>query len=422
MTTAVIELHDVALRCGTGNQFVEEPGHALVTPQGIVTGAAARARAWREPQHSFDQYWQQLGTAALPVASRHARHFADLAHAQLLALHQAAGAPARVVLAVPGSFGRDQLALLLGIAQAAPFSVVGLIDAALAAAHTEVADTALHIDLLRHCAVLTSLRRSAAEVVRDQVVVLPELGINRLHELWARHLAERFIAAHRYDPLHTGSGEQALRDALPGWLATLARQPELNVTLAGPRGPLQLALTTAELVAVAEPVYSRLEQAGAAAGTGPRLLAAGGLPGLRARLSARPVLATASIAGSLAQLDVIAARPANVLITRLPAATTTPAPVLGRPPATHLLWRHRAHDIGTGLALHQITGALAAGAPAGADTDARLERDGTRLQLRGTTAGVAIEGDAADLRAGDRLRIGGEVLELIQVLASAEAP
>jgi len=241
MTTAVIELHDVALRCGTGSQLIEVPGHALVTPQGIVTGAAARARAWREPQHSFDQYWHQLGTAALPVVSRHARHFADLAHAQLLALHQAAGAPPRVIFAVPGSFGRDQLAVLLGIAQAAPFGVAGLIDAALAAAHTEVADAALHLDLLRHCAVLTRLRRSGAEVLRERVAVLPELGLNRLHELWARHLAERFIAAHRYDPLHTGSGEQALREALPGWLATLARQRELNAVLPGPRGPLHRA-------------------------------------------------------------------------------------------------------------------------------------------------------------------------------------
>lgn len=421
MTTAVIELHDVALRCGTGNQFVEEPGHALVTPQGIVTGAAARARAWREPQHSFDQHWQQLGTAALPVASRHARHFADLAHAQLLALHQAAGAPARVVFAVPGSFGRDQLALLLGIAQAAPFSVVGLIDAGLAAAHTEVTDAALHIDLLRHCAVLTSLRRSAAEVVRDQVVVLPELGSNRLHELWARHVAERFIAAHRYDPLHTGGGEQALREALPGWLTALARQPELNAVLAGPRGPLQLALTTAELVAVAEPVYSRLAQVAATAGSGPRLLAAGALPGLRARLSALPLLATASIAGSLAQLDAIAARPANVLITRLPAAASSPAPILDRPPATHLLWRHRAHPIGAGLALRHAAGTVQLDALDSA-AEARLAPEGDRLMLRDATGTIQVEGDAADLRASDRLHIGGEVLELIQVLASTEAP
>jgi len=417
MTTAVIELHDVALRCGTGSQLIEVPGHALVTPQGIVTGAAARARAWREPQHSFDQYWHQLGTAALPVASRHARHFADLAHAQLLALYQAAGSPARVIFAVPGSFARDQLAVLLGIAQAAPFAVAGLIDAALAAAHAEVADAALHLDLLRHCAVLTSLRRSGAEVLRERVAVLPELGLNRLHELWARHLAERFIATHRYDPLHTGSGEQALREALPGWLAILARQRELNAVLTGPRGPLPLLLGAAELIAAAAPVYDRLAQAAAEAGAGDRLLAPGAveLPGLRDRLQGRALPAAASIAGALARLDAITARPPNVLITRLPAAAA-PVAAPERPPATHLLWRHRAHPIGAGLALRHAAGTVQLDALASASAaDAQLTFAGDRLTLRGAIGIIRVEGDAADLRAGDQLYLGGEVLELIEV-------
>lgn len=417
MTTAVIELHDVALRCGTGSQLIEVPGHALVTPQGIVTGAAARARAWREPQHSFDQYWHQLGTAALPVASRHARHFADLAHAQLLALYQAAGSPARVIFAVPGSFARDQLAVLLGIAQAAPFAVAGLIDAALAAAHAEVADATLHLDLLRHCAVLTSLRRSGAEVLRERVAVLPELGLNRLHELWARHLAERFIATHRYDPLHTGSGEQALREALPGWLAILARQRELNAVLTGPRGPLPLLLGAAELIAAAAPVYDRLAQAAAEAGAGDRLLAPGAveLPGLRDRLQGRALPAAASIAGALARLDAITARPPNVLITRLPAAAA-PVAAPERPPATHLLWRHRAHPIGAGLALRHAAGTVQLDALASASAaDAQLTFAGDRLTLRGAIGIIRVEGDAADLRAGDRLYLGGEVLELIEV-------
>ncbi len=442
MSLAVIELHDVTLRCGTSDRIVEAPGHALVTAQGIVTGAAARARAWREPQHSFDQYWQQLGTTALPVASRYARHFADLAHAQLLALHQAAGAPARVIFAVPGSFGRDQLAVLLGIAHAMPFAVAGLIDAALAATQGEITPSTnvLHIDLLRHCAVLTHLRRSGEEVTRERVVVLPELSLNRLHELWARHIAERFIASHRYDPLHTASGEQALRETLPDWLATLARQAELNAVLAGPRGPLPLVLSAAELIAAAAPLYTRLLHSAAESGDSTRLLAQGAaaLPGLRERLGARALPATASIAGTLAQREAIAARPANVLITRLPIARlpitglpiarppTAPLPAMApstapeRPRATHLLWRHRAQPIGAGLALRNAAGEVQPCAIAGAPAGPWLESSDTRLSLRGADAAIELAGDAKDLRAGDQLRIGGEVLELIQVLASTE--
>jgi hypothetical protein len=421
MAIAVIELHDFALRCGTGTQLIEVPGHALVTPRGILTGAEARARAWLEPRHSFDQHWQQLGMAALPVASRHARHFADLAHAQLLALHQAAGAPERVVFAVPGSMGREQLAVLLGIANAAPFAVAGLVDAALAAAvHGGVSGSAVHLELLRHCAVLTALH-AGARVERRGVTVLPELGLNRLHELWARHIAERFIASHRYDPLHTGAGEQALREALPGWLATLAVQPDAAAVLRGPRGPLAVTLTAAELAAAADAVYARLAAAVREAAPGERLLAAqvAALPGIGERLRGRALPAAASIAGCLARIDAITARPANVLITQLPAGVEQPrAP--DRPLPSHLLWGHRAHAIGSGLAL-ALDGDpphLRGLSPAAAGTGSGpllAPADG-RLTLRGAPAGLRIEGDPEDLRAGDRLRIGGESLELIEVL------
>lgn len=422
MTTAVIELHDFALRCGAGSQLIEVPGHALLTPRGIVTGAEARARAWLEPQLSFDQHWQQLGLAALPVASRHARHFADLAHAQLLALHQAAGTPQRVVFAVPGSFGREQLAVLLGIANAAPFTVAGLVDAALAAAvHGDLAGSALHIDLLRHCAVFTALHADL-QVERRGVTVLPELGLNRLHELWARHIAERFIASHRYDPLHTGAGEQALREALPVWLAALAAQPETPAVLHGPRGPLAVTLTAAELATAADAVYARLVTAARATAPGDRLLASGvaALPGIGDRLQGRALPAAASIAGCLERFDAIAAHPANVLITRLPAGgAEQPRAMPGRPLPSHLLWRHRAQAIGAGLAL-DLGGdpprlrTLSPAAEHGA-SGAVLTFEAGRLTLRGELAEIGVEGDPQDLRAGDRLRIGGESLELIEV-------
>lgn len=419
---AVIELHDVALRCAVGGALIETPGHALITPRGIVTGAEARARAWLEPQHSFDQHWQQLGLGALPASSRHARHFADLAHAQLLHLHSAAGRPERVIFAVPGNLDRDRLAVLLGIAGAAPFAVAGLIDAALAAtAHSAADGDILHLELLRHCAVLTRLRAGTG-IERIEVQVLPDIGLNRLHHLWAQHIAERFIARHRYDPLDTGAGEQALRDALTGWLADLSTRPEIGAQLPGPRGPLSIALTAAELAEAAAAHYGELTRAAAAAGGATRLLAAslGRLPGISAWLPGRRLGPEAAVAGCLANAEYVATRPANVLITRLPVPGTGRSPAEPRALPSHVLWRHRAHAVAAGLAIGWRDGTLTLqplACEARADPAApRLAFTAGRLVLHGELPEIRVDGDATDLRIGDRLRIGDEVLELIEVL------
>jgi hypothetical protein len=421
-SAAVIELHDVALRCTAGSELLESPGHALITPRGIVTGAEARARAWLEPQYSVDRHWQQLGTGPLPASSRHARHFADLAYAQLLDLYRAAGQPERVIFAIPGHLGREQLAVLLGIANATPFAVAGLIDAALAATvYSALRGEILHLDLLRHCAVLTRLH-AGSEIERIDVRVLPEIGLNQLHDLWAQHIAERFIARHRYDPLHTGAGEQALRDALPGWLAELAARPEIDVQLPGPRGPLSIALTAAELAERAAAHYALLERAAAAGGGDSRLLAAAlaRLPDIGARIPGRGLPPEAAVAGGQACAEYIATRPANVLITRLPA-TEKDRPTAGpRALPTHLLWRHRAHDLRAGLVIDRQAGLLTLHPPGcEPDTDVpalRLAFTSGRLVLRGALPGIRVDGDSADLRTGDRLHIGAEVLELIEVL------
>ncbi len=423
--TAVIELHDVALRCRVGSHFVEAPGHALITPRGIVTGAEAQARAWLEPQHSFDQYWQQLGVTPLPTGGRHARHFADLAHAQLLDLHCAAGRPAQVIFAVPGYLTRDQLAVLLGIAHAAPFRIAGLIDAALAAtAYSTLSGDILHLDLLRHCTLLTSLH-AGAEIERREVRVLPEIGLNLLHERWARHIAERFIASHRYDPLHTGAGEQALRNALPGWLTALGTRPEIHARLQGPRGPLQIALTAAELTERAAPLYAALDSALANFDNATRLLtpSLALLPDMVHRIPGRTLAPEAVGAGCLTYLPHIAARPTNVLITRLPAPEVAQRTVTAPTQPTHVLWRHRAHALGTGLVIRRHQDALFLHPPASepspdAATEVRLTRVAGKLVLTGKATGLEVEvdGDATDLRVGDRLRIGEEVLELIEVL------
>jgi hypothetical protein len=71
MTTAALELNDQSLLIQAEDGAMHaEPGFARLTEGGVETGEEARAVAWREPQHVYDQYWCQLNLSALPMPGR----------------------------------------------------------------------------------------------------------------------------------------------------------------------------------------------------------------------------------------------------------------------------------------------------------------------------------------------------------------
>jgi hypothetical protein len=118
VSLAVLELNDAALLLGdAGGVVVRSPGFALLTADAPVLGEAARAVARIDPRRTNNQFWQRLGTEPLHHAPTHTRHHADIGYRHLLHVHELGGKPAEVLLAVPGSFTREQLALLLGIAE-----------------------------------------------------------------------------------------------------------------------------------------------------------------------------------------------------------------------------------------------------------------------------------------------------------------
>ena len=87
MTLAILELNDQALLIqADGRSLHAECGFARLTPQGIECGESARASAWREPQHVYNQYWCHLNETALAAEQKWARHHADIAFAQLKSL------------------------------------------------------------------------------------------------------------------------------------------------------------------------------------------------------------------------------------------------------------------------------------------------------------------------------------------------
>lgn len=242
MNTAVLQLNDQSLlMLGQDAVLHEQPGFARVDDEGIITGEAARATAWLQPQHSYNQFWVHLNQAPLASREKWARHHADIAFAQLKSLWQAAGEPEQLIMLVPGSFDDAQLSLLLGLAGALPAEVTAVLDTALAAGNNQEGDF-LHLDMQLHQTVSSWCRARSGVVRIKEQEVFPNLGLLQLYNTVARCISNLLIDSARFDPLHSSDTEQYIFDRMPEWLTRLRWDGELSASLDTAKGQLPFIL------------------------------------------------------------------------------------------------------------------------------------------------------------------------------------
>ena len=448
-----LEINDVGLvLAGDGELLAEEPGYAMLDGREPETGTAAARRARLKPLFAETRHWQDLSTAELARPMPAAATYAEVAHAQLAALVRPhLGRGKEVLLAVPAWYTREQLALLLGVAQEAGLEPVGLVDAGLAAASLEPApDNVLQFELGLHRAVLTVLDHGG-ELRRTRFELLPQHGWMALQQAWLDLIAATFVRKTRFDPLHEAATEQRLWDGLPGWLGALRDAPAVTIELDAAGATQSIELAAADFAAAARRVYdeyARVLQRARPAG-GPlhvrlshRLVA---LPGLETRLAEiRDCELTrlprgAAALGALAYerilrrsggggLALVQHLPVPSRAGAAPATTRSPAvPADARP--THVVHQSRAYAIGArpltlGSAVPDGRRALAIAAGPGISrahcTLARV--DGTVWLEDHSTYGTLVNGERIsgriELRAGDRLRLGspGAECELVRVV------
>jgi hypothetical protein len=421
-----IELVDTEILATSGHgKVVRAPGYAILEDRNVETGDAALAQAWLYPQRSFNQFWRQLTLAPLPANHRQARHFADLAFAQLKALHRELDAPEEVVFILPGSFSKDQLSILLGLANALPVQTVAMVDSAVASASLCASQgDILHLDLHLHQAVISHLKADD-NIVRITVDTIPDVGLTSFHRIWAQWIADQFINHYRYDPLHLAETEQQLYNLLPDWLSAIARHGQHTAELATENGNFQVNLTRSELLSLVRAKSQRLQQALDKFPASSQRLASyrlNKLPGLAPLLGLTVLDEYQSIAGCQASLPSYSGQGTVPYVTELPAqpsaTSRTPSTGNDRDPASasHVLFRDRAYAIGDGLGISVTDTGLDISRNRHADL--WLAFTGQRLQAR---AQVPMEGlipDHADnLKAGDSLRLRDEELRLIEVKA-----
>jgi hypothetical protein len=433
-----------------GDQY-PSPGFAVLDGGTLVIGKEARDRARLTPLLTHTRFWDQLGTDALPRPFPTDLTAADLVHAHLDRLWGGllkAGHD-ELLLAVPGSQTPVQLGMILGIARSSGIPVVGMVDAAVAAASAgHPGRHLLHVDVHLHRSVVTEILQGD-EVVRRRLETSDRIGLDSLHELWVDAIARTFVTETRFDPLHHAETEQVLFGRLPALLERLCEQDEVALEIDSAGKTHQVVVRRDRLVAAVDAAYATIAQLASLltrAGRDSTILLsrrAADLPGLRERLAqvggAEVVVLKegAAAEGALLHADVIrSSEDALPFVTRLPvhgeiarALPPADAPSVrsvrrGAPP-THVLHGDRAYPITEQPFVLGIA----------------IPRGSRGIDLEGRTAGISrkhcsiyraagrtvvedhsthgsflngqrIEGKA-DLVTGDRLRLGSPGIEVV---------
>lgn len=423
----VLEINDTGLLLSDGARVIaESPGFAaLEGNKTLHVGTAARARSRLDPRRAFSRFWYQLD-ATLPAPAGAARTHADLAYAHLQSLTAAAGGDP-LILAVPGTLTREQLAILLGLVEAGGLRAEGLVDTAVASAtQVETLETTLHLDVELHRFVLTVLH-GGAEVSRVRIEEVSKPGLTQVWDALSRVAAQAFVQQTRFDPMHNASTEQTLFDALPGWLALLGGSVNAVLELSAGGRTHRASVSRDDLVKrLTEPfedIAGGIDQHGRPRPATLLLSArAAAIPGLAEHVEHAtgivPVRldALAPARGALAQASVIAVPGAGLAhVTRLAgiAHRVDPAAQIGS--ATHVLIGDRALPVPRreGDAMLPLSH-LRTGLPGALRLlDGRLWIDGAGDES------VVHNGKPARLPLrvglGDRVEIQGALLRLIEV-------
>ncbi len=248
MTRYILDLNDSGVRISNDSGIAaSSPGYAVIFEDTLHIGLAAEQNARLHPRHTYNRFWLNLSqNHPLALPTTRFRHHADIAYEHLRTLHEQAGKPEEMILAVPGNYSREQLALILGIAQALPFKATGLVDSAVASAAAIASPGRYqHIDILLHQTILTIIE-SGSRVDRHTVDTIENGGITAVYDATASLIADLFILNCRFDPMHHAETEQIVYNQIPNCLKQLSVHPEVQVEIQhrGVRNQIRLARTT----------------------------------------------------------------------------------------------------------------------------------------------------------------------------------
>lgn len=267
MTLLALELNDAGILAAGGEppqllaadeDAPESPGFALPGKNSLLTGRAAERQARLYPQQIWHRFWDQLDAAPVKRSVRRARSAREMAYAHLSRIWaRLKDIGDELVITVPAFYTREQLSVLLGITQALDIPVQGLVHQAVAAVSPPLyGGTVFYLDIHLHRTSVSRLQ--CGDLLQHEETLTLDLGLLHLQRVWAEGVAEAFVHASRFDPLHKAASEQLLVDRLPDILARLQINPVATVELETDAAAHRISLNREALVQRCLPYYRQL--------------------------------------------------------------------------------------------------------------------------------------------------------------------
>ncbi len=271
MTLIGLELSDAGIMAADSTtekllqidgQAYESPGFALPEKDGLLVGKAAENKAHLFPRQIIHHFWDHLNTDPLEQPGQYLpQSTAEIAYSHLARIWQQIQQHGdEIIIAVPGFYDRQQLGMILGIANELSMPVKGFVPVALAASPGDYPGKMLiHLDIHLHRVEMTYLRQ-AQQLTLDDSLTGTEKGLIHLHKQWADAIAQEFVGSTRFDPFHQAASEQELYHRLPGILFNLQNNPSIAFDMTGGSRTYSITLTRDLMARKAETVYGELRQ------------------------------------------------------------------------------------------------------------------------------------------------------------------
>jgi hypothetical protein len=259
--TLVIEINEARIVvAGDAGLLHFEPGYALVNDGQILTGRAAFAKCRTKPQQVSNNHWSTLSDEHGSAGVSGLQTSAELAHAQLEHIWKQHGSGASsVILVVPSDYSKGDLGVLLGVAMECGMPVSAMVDAAVAASVRPYPNRQLlYVDCSSNAVTVTPLEQG------DEVTSLEakrlDTGLSSLMDAYAIRVAEIFVLATRFDPMHQAATEQLLYDNILAWLEKLRDSDRVAVEIQFAGDVFQIELERAQLLGVTQGFSRALQQ------------------------------------------------------------------------------------------------------------------------------------------------------------------
>jgi hypothetical protein len=243
-------------------QAHESPGFALPEKSGLLVGKAAESKAHLFPRQIIHHFWDHLNTEPLELPGQYVpQSTAEIAYNHLdLIWQQLQKHGDEVIFAVPGFYDRQQLGLILGIANELSIPVKGFVPLALAASPcAHPGKMMLHLDIHLHRLEVTYIIQGQQLTLADSVTGT-EKGLIYLHKQWAEAIGQEFVSSTRFDPFHQASSEQELYHRLPGVLYNLYRSPSIAFDMTGGSRTYGITLTRELIARKGDSIYTEIRQ------------------------------------------------------------------------------------------------------------------------------------------------------------------